>query len=134
MIKKKYILFDGSCGLCNRAVLFIAKRDTKDVFQLVSSQSQLGKTLLKKHHIEGLETSSVILLGQKGQIQTKSKAVICILNELPMGGLWSFLLRIIPNCIRDIAYDFIARNRSWYPQKNSCEIPSAALRHKITSK
>jgi len=134
VINKKHILFDGSCGLCNSAVLFVAKRDIKDIFQLVSSQSQLGITLLKKHHIEGLERSSVILLGQQGQIQTKSKAVIYILKELPMGGLWSFLLRIIPNCIRDIAYDFIARNRSWFTQKNSCEIPSAAIRHKITSK
>jgi predicted DCC family thiol-disulfide oxidoreductase YuxK len=134
VIKKKYILFDGSCGLCNSAVLFVAKRDIKDIFQLVSSQSQLGITLLKKHHIEGLERNSVILLGQQGQIQTKSKAVIYILKELPMGGLWSFLLRIIPNCIRDIVYDFIARNRSWFTQKNSCEIPSAAIRHKITSK
>lgn len=134
MINKKHILFDGSCGLCNSAVLFVAKRDIKDIFQLVSSQSKLGKTLLKKHHIEGLERSSVILLGQQGQIQTKSKAVIYILKELPMGGLWSFLLRIIPNCIRDIVYDFIARNRSWFTQKNSCEIPSAAIRHKITSK
>jgi predicted DCC family thiol-disulfide oxidoreductase YuxK len=40
---KKIILFDGVCNLCNSAVLFIIKQDSKDLFRFVALQSELEK-------------------------------------------------------------------------------------------
>jgi predicted DCC family thiol-disulfide oxidoreductase YuxK len=39
---KKIILFDGVCNLCNSAVLFIIKQDSKDL-RFVALQSELEK-------------------------------------------------------------------------------------------
>ncbi|MCW1953876.1 MAG: DUF393 domain-containing protein [Flavobacteriia bacterium] len=134
MNQRAYIIFDGSCGLCNRAVLFVAKKDIKDIFLLVSSQSQLGKTFLKKYQIEGLEKSTVILISTQGHIHSKSQAVIYILKSISKTSILGSLLNVIPNFIRDLCYDVIAENRSWFVSKKSCEIPSPILLKKIILK
>jgi predicted DCC family thiol-disulfide oxidoreductase YuxK len=43
---KKIILFDGVCNLCNSAVLFIIKQDSKDLFRFVALQSELEKKII----------------------------------------------------------------------------------------
>jgi predicted DCC family thiol-disulfide oxidoreductase YuxK len=43
---KKIILFDGVCNLCNSAVLFIIKQDSKDLFRFVALQSELGEKII----------------------------------------------------------------------------------------
>lgn len=134
MNQRAHIIFDGSCGLCNRAVLFVAKRDIKDIFLLVSSQSQLGKTLLNKYQIEGLEKNTLIVISSKGQVYSKSQAVIYILKAISKTSILGSLLYVIPNFIRDQCYDIIAKNRSWFVSKKSCEIPSPILLKKIILK
>src|SRR5208282_2040504 len=37
------ILYDGVCGLCNRGVRFVLKRDRKGVFRFASLQSSAGR-------------------------------------------------------------------------------------------
>lgn len=112
----------------------MAKKDIKDIFLLVSSQSQLGKTFLKKYQIEGLEKSTVILISTQGHIHSKSQAVIYILKSISKTSILGSLLNVIPNFIRDLCYDVIAENRSWFVSKKSCEIPSPILLKKIILK
>ena len=40
------ILFDGVCNLCNSAVQFVIKRDTRNQFLFASLQSEEGKKIL----------------------------------------------------------------------------------------
>jgi predicted DCC family thiol-disulfide oxidoreductase YuxK len=47
--KKNYTI-DGVCNLCNSAVLFIIKQDSKDLFRFVALQSELGEKII--NHID----------------------------------------------------------------------------------
>lgn len=129
---KKIILFDGVCNLCDLAVQFVIKHDTKDVFRFVALQSELGQEIL--HHIGvNLKNIDSIILYEPGvAYYYKSSAAIQIANSL--GGLFHFgtVFKIIPTEISNQFYDYIAKNRyKWYGKKESCMIPTEELKSKF---
>lgn len=56
------ILYDGVCGLCNRGVRLVLKRDRKGVFRFASLQSSVGREILARHGItpDALDTFYVV--------------------------------------------------------------------------
>jgi predicted DCC family thiol-disulfide oxidoreductase YuxK len=42
------ILYDGVCGLCNRLVKFVLKRDSRDQFRFASLQSEFAGSILQR--------------------------------------------------------------------------------------
>lgn len=128
---KKIILFDGVCNLCNGSVLFIIKRDKKDLFQFAALQSELGQKLIKKHHIDTSKIDSILLLDSERYF-AKSTAALKIARHLsgPYPLLYGFM--ILPRFFRNWVYDIIARNRyKWFGKKESCMIPTAELKAKF---
>ncbi|ARN71072.1 thiol-disulfide oxidoreductase [Nonlabens tegetincola] len=131
MQDKKIILFDGVCNLCNGAVVFIIKRDKKDVFRFAALQSEIGEKLLRKHQIDPEKTDSIILVDDNNAF-AKAGAALRIAQEL--SGLWPALaiLRIVPRFISNSVYDWIASNRyQWFGKKESCMIPTPELKAKF---
>lgn len=128
---KKIILFDGVCNLCNGSVLFIIKRDKKDLFQFAALQSELGQKLIKKHHIDTSKIDSILLLDSERYF-AKSTAALKIARHLsgPYPLLYGFM--ILPRFFRNWVYDIIAKNRyKWFGKKESCMIPTAELKAKF---
>ncbi|GAK98138.1 hypothetical protein JCM19294_771 [Nonlabens tegetincola] len=131
MQDKKIILFDGVCNLCNGAVVFIIKRDKKDVFRFAALQSEIGEKLLRKHQIDPEKTDSIILVDDNNAF-AKAGAALRIAQKL--SGLWPALaiLRIVPRFISNAVYDWIASNRyQWFGKKESCMIPTPELKAKF---
>ena len=131
-VNKKIILFDGVCNLCNSSVQFVIARDKKDLFRFVALQSDLGRTIVKHIGIDIKNTDSIILYEPGIAYYYKSTAALKIAKSL--GGIWSLVssLLIIPATIRDLVYDYIAKNRySWYGKKESCMIPTPELKSKF---
>ena len=129
---KKIILFDGFCNLCESAVLFVIKHDKKDVFRFVALQSDLGIELIKHIGLSNKNIDSVVLYEPGISYFYKSAAAIEIAKEL--GGIFHFgtLFRIIPNGLRNILYDHVAKNRySWYGKKESCLVPTETIKSKF---
>ncbi|MCM5662905.1 thiol-disulfide oxidoreductase DCC family protein [Galbibacter mesophilus] len=130
---KKIILFDGVCNLCNNSVQFVIKRDTKNVFQFASLQSDIGMKLLAERNIDPNETDSIVLIEPNIAYYTKSDAAIEIAKEL--GGGWQLLSvfdYILPKSIRDTIYDFIAKNRyKWFGKKEACPLPTPEQKAKF---
>lgn len=129
---KKIILFDGVCNLCNGAVQFIIKRDDKDIFRFAALQSEVGKQLTSARSIDTEKVDSIILIEPGVAYYTKSTAALKIANEL--GGIWPAMsiFQWLPQSIRNIVYDFIARNRyKWYGKKEACMIPTPELQSKF---
>jgi predicted DCC family thiol-disulfide oxidoreductase YuxK len=129
---KKIILFDGVCNLCNSAVQFIIKHDTKDVFRFVALQSELGQEILKHIGINPINIDSIILYEPGKAYYYKSTAALEIARNL--GGFFHLgtVFMIIPNGIRNLLYDYIAKNRyKWYGKKQQCMIPSENLKSKF---
>jgi len=120
------ILFDGQCNMCNAWVRFVIARDVNDVFRFAPLQSQAAEQLMRQYECAPADTSTVILI-EHGQIYRQSSAALRIARQL--GGAWWLLsaLRIVPRCLRDGAYRFVARRRDrWFGRGDACESASAA--------
>ena len=129
---KKIILFDGLCKLCESSVLYIIKHDKKDLFRFVALQSDLGKEIVKHIGLHSKDIDSVILYEPGISYFYKSAAAIEIAKDL--GGLFHFgtLFRIIPTGLRNMLYDYIAKNRYlWYGKKESCLVPTDEIKSKF---
>lgn len=129
---KKIILFDGVCNLCDNAVQYVIKHDSKDVFRYVPLQSELGKEILNYLKIDLSKIDSIIMYEPGVAYFYKSDAALEILKEL--GGIlkWSIVFSIIPSNLRNPIYDYVARNRyKWYGKKDACMIPTPELKSKF---
>ena len=129
---KKIILFDGVCNLCEASVQFVIKYDKKDVFRFVALQSDLGKEIIKHIGLDGKNIDSVILYEPGIAYNYKSTAALEIAKNL--GGFFHFgtIFRLIPNGLRNLMYDYVAKNRyQWYGKKVSCLLPNDELKSKF---
>ncbi len=118
------IFFDGHCALCNGFVDFIQSRDRRGQFHYAPLQ---GATYAARVGISdgGNDWMRSIVLSDSLGLHRKSDAVLRVLSGL--GGLWRCLgvLRACPRPLRDLAYDFIARNRyRWFGKRETCRLPS----------
>jgi predicted DCC family thiol-disulfide oxidoreductase YuxK len=128
---KKIILFDGVCNLCNSSIIFVIKHDPKDLFRFAPLQSDIGKSLMEKHQIDPQETDSIILVDQE-KAYTKSSAALRVSRHLSGGYPLLAIFLIIPVFLRNLVYDYIAKNRyKWYGKKDSCMIPTPELKAKF---
>lgn len=130
-MKKKIVLFDGVCNLCNKAVTFIIEHDKNDQFRFAALQSDVGKELLASHEIDPEAIDSIILIKNKKAF-IKASAALRIAKDLdgPISSLYIFI--ILPKFLTNYIYDFIARNRyNWFGRKNHCMIPTPRLKAKF---
>ena len=128
---KSVILFDGVCNLCNRSVLFIIKHDRSAKFQFAALQSNFGQHQLTKVNLP-IDVLNTILLIKNGKVYSKSSAALEIARDL--GGLWPafYVFKIVPAFIRDVVYDFIAKNRyRWFGRQEACMIPTPELKSRF---
>src|ERR1700693_139433 len=100
------LLYDGVCGLCNRLVQFILRRDRKAIFRFASLQSPFSARILARHGARptDLDTVYVVLNHElPGEsLLSRSAAAIFVLQQL--GGLCraaAFLVQLLPKSLRD---------------------------------
>lgn len=130
------MLYDGVCGLCNRLVQFILKRDRNDRFLFASLQSELAEKILKRNGADShdLDTFYVVIdHDQPGErVLMRSDAILHVVRTL--GGIWSMASvgSVLPKVIRDAMYGLVARNRyRVFGKHESCMLPSPEHRAKF---
>jgi predicted DCC family thiol-disulfide oxidoreductase YuxK len=130
------VLYDGVCGLCNRAVQFLLKRDRHDRLRFASLQSDFAATLLKRHGLDHKDLDTVYVVLNSGEpnedLLAKSDAFLLFTKEI--GGIWSIARvgKIIPRPIRNRLYDFVARHRyQVFGKSESCMLPDPRHKHKF---
>ena len=137
------LIYDGVCGLCNRLVQFILRRDRHAVFRFASLQSPPAIRILTRHGVNpsDLDTVYVIVNHDLAQdapndspqgapsneyLLARSDAVLFILNQF--GGfcrVLAFFLRLSPKFLRDRAYNAVARRRyRIFGRSETCALPS----------
>lgn len=117
------VVLDGDCLLCNRTARWVIRHDPLEKFQFVTGFSALGEQLLKKVGCDADADRSIILVvGEK--VYTKSEAVLRVCKELSGGYPMLYILILVPAFLRNIFYDFIARNRfRWFGKTTeNCEL------------
>jgi predicted DCC family thiol-disulfide oxidoreductase YuxK len=128
------IFFDGVCNFCDRSVQFIFQRDTKGYFQFCPLQSEKAELLLSQSGGSSSKDGALytVMLLENGKIYERSTAALRMARKLNKAWPLLYLLMIVPRPIRDFVYAFIAKNRyKWFGKKESCLIPSAALRSRF---
>ena len=131
------ILYDGVCGLCNRFVHFVLKRDSRDRFRFASLQSTFASAILTRYGTNPKDVDTIYALlnyQQPGErLAARSDAAIAILAEL--GDFWRGLgvgLAILPRGLLDWGYRLIARNRyRIFGKYDQCLLPEERYRHKF---
>lgn len=131
------LLYDGVCGLCNRLVQFILKRDRDAIFRFASLQSGFAADILAKHDINNSELDTFYVVidhsGPGESLLVRSDAAVYVLDRL--GGLKKVvasILRITPRFLRDWAYNVVARHRyRLFGRYDACPLPSAATRSRF---
>jgi len=131
MTHELILIFDGVCNLCQSSVNFVIRHDKNGRFQFTSAQSQTGIALQKQHHLNALDSASMVLI-KDGIAYIKSDAAIEIAKHLDGGWKLLAIVKILPKAVRDWGYQKIAANRyNWFGKKDSCMIPSPAIRSRF---
>jgi predicted DCC family thiol-disulfide oxidoreductase YuxK len=131
------IFYDGVCGLCNRFVRFVLKRDRKGHFRFAALQSHFAHEILQRHDVDPDVLDTVYLVLDHGQpperLLARNDAVTYVLKEV--GGfwrLWAKLLDFVPRSLRYWQYNLVARNRyRFFGKYDSCPLPDLKDRHKF---
>jgi predicted DCC family thiol-disulfide oxidoreductase YuxK len=129
------VLFDGHCGLCNRAVRWLLRRDRGDRLRFAPSDSPKFAAVMDQYRAAaedsqaGPETILVVRdLGDAAEkVLARSQALLALLRELPQP--WPAVaaaLGWIPRPLLDRAYRLVARwrYRIW-GRIESCPVPTA---------
>ena len=125
------VLFDGVCNLCNTAVDFIIRHDSRGKFLFASLQSAAGQELLRHYQLPTESYDSMVLLKQ-GKLYLRSEAALTIAAELPGGWRLFGIFKLVPVFLRDAVYNFIARNRfRFWGKKESCRLPTPEERSRF---
>jgi predicted DCC family thiol-disulfide oxidoreductase YuxK len=131
------LLYDGVCGLCDRLVQFVLKRDARGKFRFAALQSEFAARVLRRHDVKPEELDTVYMVldfelsGER--LTARSDATICIFREL--GGFWGVmagLMRLVPRALRDWGYNRVARNRyRVFGKYDACVLPGEKYRERF---
>jgi predicted DCC family thiol-disulfide oxidoreductase YuxK len=133
------VLYDGVCGLCNRLVRFIIRRDSNATFRFASLQGAFASRILARHHLNPGDLDTVyVVVAQNSEhpgelVLSRSDAALFVLKQF--GGLYkpaAFLLQMLPRFFRDSAYNLVARSRyRIFGRFETCPLPGAQDRSRF---
>ncbi len=123
------LLYDGTCGLCSRAVQFVLRRDHRGELRFAPLGGAFARDVIARH--PGLQAMDTVvwfwpassLVPERTLVE--SAAVLEVLRYL--GGPWAVLAvvgRAIPGRLLDALYRVAARSRHRFPNP-SCQLPAA---------
>ena len=155
------LLYDGVCGLCNRMVQFVLRRDPAGIFRFASLQSELAAGILMRHGLDARDLDTVYVVANYERpdehLLSRSDAVIFILQHLgaaelrsagqpgaavptqatarvgiPFWRLVARILRVIPRWLREWGYRVVARNRyRIFGRYDTCPMPTEDTRSRF---
>jgi predicted DCC family thiol-disulfide oxidoreductase YuxK len=130
------LFYDGSCGLCHRAVRFVLAEDVDGAaFRFAPLDSEIFRASVPQAERERLP-DSLVLRTADGLVLTRSAAVRHLMDRL--GGFWRVLAIIataVPGNLQDAAYDTVARlrHRLFARPKDACPLLPAHLRGRFSA-
>ena len=133
---KHLVLYDGECGLCDRAVQWILKNDKKVQFAFAPLQGEVAKKEAAQLLEQEPDLDSLVLVenyeGSERRLLVRAKAVLRI--AWLIGGAWALIgwLHVLPGWVLDWLYNLVARNRHRLFRKEPfCKIPTPEERQRF---
>lgn len=131
------VFYDGVCGLCDRFIRFLIRRDPDRRIVFAPLQGALAQTVLVPRGLNpsDLDTMYAVADWQRPSehILARSRALLHAVGQLD--GIWPSLARIgslVPRSIADALYRTIARFRyRVFGRRDTCPIPPAEWRDRF---
>lgn len=122
MNKKSIVFYDGECGLCHKSVQILIRLDKQKKLYFCPLQKDYAHAFLSKYSLKFPYLSTLIFY-HEDKIYEKSEAFLMALKVISVYKFLVKLSRIFPQAIRDFVYDIISKNRLYFFDKPTCEIP-----------
>jgi predicted DCC family thiol-disulfide oxidoreductase YuxK len=128
------LLYDGVCGLCNRLVQCILRRDRGGTFRFASLQSALSTNILARHAVNAADLDTVYVVLDYNEpnesLLARSDAVVHVLKQLgPFWRFCAFAFQLLPRPIRDWKYRLVTRHRyRIFGRYDACPLPTEKTR------
>lgn len=121
------LLFDGTCGLCNRCVRLLLRSDRHERMHFAPLQSAPAQDYLRSHGLPTDDFDSLIFVPDWSQRErrdflSRTNGVVAALRVCGgVAGACGAMLKVIPSSWRDAGYKLIARWRyriwgEWKPR------------------
>jgi predicted DCC family thiol-disulfide oxidoreductase YuxK len=124
------VLYDGECGLCNRSVKFLLKRDGGQLYY-APLQGDTAQALRTTHPEIPRTLESVVLVDGE-RVFLRSKAFLYGAKYLTRPWRWAYWLRWLPAFLLDLGYRVIARVRyRIWGKYDACRLPTTDERAKL---
>ena len=133
-IDRPVLLFDGVCNLCHGTIRAIVKLDAEGKILFAPLQSDVGTELLSRIGLDADYFDSVVLI-EAGEAYTKSTAVLrtCRYLDGPVPLLYPLVY--VPERVRDLAYDLVAKYRyRIFGKKDECTVPDPEIRRRFVER
>jgi len=131
---KAILFFDGDCGLCNRSVRFLIRKDKRKHLYFAPLQGVAAQAILPEKYRLTLDTIVYQRVAKNGQTTLHFRSDAALLALIDTRSLWRFLARTalcLPRNLRDGVYDSIATRRQTSLKSATCHIPSAEVQARI---
>ncbi|HCN59889.1 MULTISPECIES: thiol-disulfide oxidoreductase DCC family protein [Mammaliicoccus] len=116
------VYYDGDCGYCNRAVMWLIGHKISSRFQFAQLEGEYGKNLANvRPDLKNID--SIVVVDGK-DVYIKSDAVIHLLKNIKNYQLLGWSLKFVPRFIRNAGYDLFAKIRHSLQFKNECKLPT----------
>ena len=121
----RIVLFDGECVMCSAGARMLIRFDREVRFKLGTIQSPEGKQLLAWHGLPP-DAPDTFILSEGAQLYVRSTAYVRILWRLNLLlRIVAICLWIVPRPLRDMTYNWVARNRfRCFGRQSSCAVIS----------
>lgn len=131
------VFYDGVCGLCNRLVYFLLRKDRHARLRFAQLQGDLARELLVPRGIDPSDLDTVYVVANwrtpDERALARSRAILHALGQL--GGGWRLLAavaRIVPRPLADVAYRLVARVRyRLFGRFDACPLPPPEWRKRM---
>jgi predicted DCC family thiol-disulfide oxidoreductase YuxK len=119
------LFYDGVCGLCDRLVQFVLRRDRRAHFRFAALQSDLARRTLARFGKSADDLDTLYLLTADGRLLQKARAIFYALRTLGLPWSLGALFGILPTVVVDWFYDRVARNRyRLFGKRDRCRLPT----------
>jgi predicted DCC family thiol-disulfide oxidoreductase YuxK len=126
------VLYDGTCGFCDRTVRWIIDADRDARFHFAPLQGSTAAAIRARHPELPYDLDSVLYVDRSDggeRVFVRADAMLRILDGLGRLPRWLRWIRRLPHGLTDLAYRAVASRRHRLSRAvDDCPLPSPAAR------
>lgn len=131
MTARQLILYDGTCGLCSKAVQWLLAHEQDHELTFAPLQGETAATL-RTEFARIPQTISTVVFVDDDRVYLRAQAFLRASRHLRAPWRWGYAFRWVPEIMTTLFYRFVAaiRYRVW-GRVDACQLPSPENRKRF---